>query len=152
MEHLQYGLAHDSRGLMWLCQMDIDLQYRSFKGLRAQCLRLWLQDVWPVFRLAMYPFTLLIYIVCCQPIEPRTCIITFLSYRLAHIFHTGIGAFQYMHSLFGSSMSLRPKGAFFSLSLLIIASLHSIVSHCLCSSSLLLYFIYYLFCFIFFSP
>ena len=32
--------------------MDIDLQYQSLKGLRAQCLRPWLYDGWPSFRLA----------------------------------------------------------------------------------------------------
>ena len=45
-------LVHDSRGLTWLYQMDIDIQYQSFKGLRARCLRLWLQDGWPSFQLA----------------------------------------------------------------------------------------------------
>ena len=137
---------------MWSYQMDIDLQYRSFKGLRARCLRLWLQDGWPSFRLAMYHFTILIYIVRCQPIEPHTCLITFLSYSLAHIFHIGIGALQYMHSLFGSFMSLGPKGTFFSLYFPIIASQHFISSHWLCYLSHLLYSIYYLFCFIFFPP
>ena len=47
-------------------------------------------------------------------------------------------------------MSLGPRSAFFSLSFFITASLHSIISHWLCSSSLLLYSIYCLFCFIFF--
>ena len=31
MEHLEYGLAHDSKELTWLYHMDIDFQYRSFK-------------------------------------------------------------------------------------------------------------------------
>ena len=86
---------------------------------KVLCLSLLSQDGWPSFRLAIYlsPF---LYIVHCQPIEPRMHVITFLSYRLAHTFTPGEGSF----SVF--SHCLRPRGAFLDL------GAHS--SHCLFSS------------------
>ena len=57
-----------------------------------------------------------------------------------------------MHALFRSFMSLRPIGAFFSLSFPTTTLLHFITSHWLCSSSHLLYYICCLFYFIFFHP
>ena len=104
MEHLEYVLAHNSRGLTWLYYIDINLQYRSFKGLRAQCLRPWLQDGWPSFRLA---HTLL-------PLLTSEPLISFLALHEHHslfflivllTFYTEIGAFWCIYILFGSFMS-----------------------------------------------
>ena len=104
MEHLECNLTHNSRGLTWLYQMDIDLQYRSFKGLRARCLRPWLQDGWPLFRLAHTLLPLL---------TSRPLLALWSSHEHHNIFflialitfYTGIGAFLCIYALFGSLMS-----------------------------------------------
>ena len=53
-------------------------------------------------------------------------------------FYTGIGALQCMYALFRSFVSLGPRGASFSLSFPIVASLHFITLHRLCHLSYLL--------------
>ena len=104
MKHLECGLMHDFRGLTWLYHMDIDIQYRSFKGLRAWCLRLWLQDGWPSFWLA---HTLLpsltsrpsLALWALHEHHSLFFLITLLT------FYTEIGALRYIYALFGILIS-----------------------------------------------
>ena len=91
MEHLEYGLAHDSRGLTRLYQIDIDFRYRSFKALRAWCFRLWLKDGWPSFWLTHT----LLPLLTSRPLLALWALhehhsLLFLIALL--IFYTGIGA------------------------------------------------------------
>ena len=104
IEHLEYGLVHDSKGLAWLCQIDIDFQYRSFEGLRTWCLRPWLQDGWPSFWLAHTLLPLL---------TSRPLLALWASHEHYNFFflialltfYTRIGVLQYIYALFGSLMS-----------------------------------------------
>ena len=104
MEHLEYGLAHDSRGLTWLYHMDIDFYYRSFEGLRAWCLRPWLLDRWPSFWLAHTLLPLL---------TSKPLLALWTSYERHSLFFlitlltffTKIGDFWYIYALFESLMS-----------------------------------------------
>ena len=80
---------------------------------KVLCLKPWSQDGWPSFRLAIYPFTLLIY----RPLLAFWA--SHVHYSLSFLspcshFYIGIGAFWCMHALFGSLMSLGPTSAFFS--------------------------------------
>ena len=104
MEHLECNLTHNSRGLTWLYQMDIDLQYRSFKGLRARCLRSWLQNGRPSFRLT---HTLLPSLTS-RPLLTLWALHEHYSlfFLIAVLtFYIGTGAFWCIYALFGSLMS-----------------------------------------------
>ena len=107
-------LVHDSRELTWLYQIDIDIQYWSFEGLIAGCLRPWSQNGWPSFRLAHTLLPLL---------TSRPLLALWASHEHHSLlflialftFYIGIGALQCMHALFRSFTSLGPRGAFSSL-------------------------------------
>ena len=89
---------------MWLYYMDIDLQYRSLKGLRARCLKPWLQDGWPSFRLAHT----LLPLLTSKPLLALWA--SHEHYNLFFLitlftFYTGIGALRCIYALFRSLMS-----------------------------------------------